>query len=264
MVGLRHPRLKNDKIVKNTYISFNILAIDYRLNMKYLKLSAVGTMVTCMAASMTACVSTDGVSVPVSFPAANQYKLKSAAHWQLIAEDVAAQTKQALLAQDQLQAPIYLEEPAQATPFEKNLLPMLRAGLLSQGLKVSTKYQEAALLKVQVNKVSHVATYRSGTLTLLGGGLLVLRDILEHDSTILTNAGGALAAIAADVAVTRYRPPPELELVLSVSVQKDGRYLATSNQIYYLLSEDLAMYQNPPPPVPTGRDFPVKGAGEMK
>lgn len=267
MFGLKHPRLKNDKVVKTTSISINILAIDYRLNMKYLKPSAVGTLVICAATAMTACVSTDGVSIPVSFPAASQYKLKSAAHWQLIAEDVAAQVKQSLMAQDKLQTPIFLEEPAQPTAFEKSLLPMLRAGLLSQGIKVSSVPQDAALLKIQVNKVSHVASYRAGTLTLLGGGLLVLRDIVEHNSTILTNAGGALAAITADVAMTRYRPPPELELVLSVSVQKDGRYLASSNQVYYLLSEDLTMYQNPPPlppPVPTSRDFPVKGTGDTK
>lgn len=266
-LGLKHARLKNDKIIINSYISLNILATDYRLNMKYLKLSAVGTLVVSMAVSLTACVSTDGVSVAVSFPAASQYKLKSAAHWQLIAEDVAGQMKQSLMTQDPLQAAIYLEEPAQPTAFEKSWLPMLRAGLLSQGLKVSARPQDAAVLKVQVSKVSHVASYRAGTLTLLGGGLLVLRDIVEHNSTILTNAGGALAAIAADVAMTRHRPPPELELILSVSVQKEGRYLATSNQIYYLLSEDLNMYQNlppPSPPPPTSRDFSVKGVGDAK
>jgi hypothetical protein len=261
---LNHPRLKNDKSAKITYISFNILAIDYRLNMKYLKLSAVGTLVIGMAASMTACVSTDGVSVPVSFPAASQYKLKSAAHWKLIAEDVAAQIKQPLVAQSQTTTPIYIEEPAQPTPFERNFSPMLRDALLSQGLKVSSQNKDAAILRVQLNKVSHVATYRTGTLTFLGGSLLVARDIITHDSSILTNAGGALVAISADMAMTHLRPPPDLEMVLAVSVQRDGQYLASSTQIYYLLSEDQYMYQNPPVPAPTSRDFPVKGTGENK
>jgi hypothetical protein len=84
--------------------------------MKYLKLSAVGTLVICAAASLTACVSTDGVSVPLSFPAAAQYKLKSAAHWKLIAEDVAGQIKQTLAAQSQTATPIFLEEPSKPTP----------------------------------------------------------------------------------------------------------------------------------------------------
>lgn len=215
----------------------------------------------CAAFSLSGCVSTDGVSVPVSFPAASQYKLKSAAHWQLIAEDVAGQMKQSLMAQNHLQAAIYLEEPAQPTAFERSLLPMLRAGLLSQGLKVSVRSQDAAVLKVQVSKVSHVASYRPGTLTLLGGGLLVLREIVQHHSPVLINAGGALAAITADVAMTRNNTPPDLELILSVSVQKEGQYLATSNQVYYLSSQDLDMYQNLPP---TGRIFPVNGPGESK
>ena len=257
-------RLKYGKFGKFTYKSFNILVIDYRLNMKYLKLSAVGTLVICSAASMTACVSTDGVSVPLSFPAASQYKLKSAAHWKLIAEDVAAQMKHTLSAQGQVATPIFLEEPQEPTPFERSFFPMLRDGLLAQGLKVSTQSKDAALLKVKLNKVSHVATYRTGTLTLLGGGLLVLRDIIAHESTILTNAGGALAAISADMAMTHLRPPPDLEMVLAVSVQKDSQFLASTTQIYYLLSEDQYMYQNPPVAAPTSRDFPVKGTGDSK
>lgn len=145
----------------------------------------------CAAFSLAGCVSTDGVSFPVSFPAASQYKLKSAAHWQLIAEDVAGQMKQSLMAQNHLQAAIYLEEPAQPTAFERSLLPMLRAGLLSQGLKVSVRSQDAAVLKVQVSKVSHVASYRPGTLTLLGGGLLVLREIVRHHSPVLIDRRAA-------------------------------------------------------------------------
>lgn len=228
--------------------------------MKLLKLCAIGTMVT----GLTACVSTDGVSTPVSFPAAPQYKLKAAAHWKLMAEDLARQIQQALSGQEKNHIPVYIEEPAQPTPFERNFLPMLRASLLAQGLQVSARQDEAAVLQVQVNKVSHVATYRAGTLTLLGGGLLVLRDIYTHDSSYLTNAGGALAAIAADIAMTNHRPPPDLELILSTNVQKDKRYLASTTQIYYLQSEDQWVYQHPPAPVPTGRDFTVKGAGERK
>ena len=112
-----------------------------------------------------------------------------------------------------------------------------------------------------------MATYRTGTLTFLGGSLLVIRDIITHDSTILTNAGGALAAISADMAMTHLRPPPDLEMVLAVSVQKDGQYLASNTQIYYLLSEDQYMYQNPPippTPAPSSRGFSVKGAGDTQ
>jgi hypothetical protein len=141
---------------------------------------------------------------------------------------------------------------------------MLRDGLLAQGLKVSAQSKDSGTLKVQLNKVSHVATYRTGTLTLLGGGLLVLRDIITHDSTILTNLGGALAAVSADMAVTHLRPPPDLEMVLAVSVEKNGQFLASNTQIYYLLSEDQYMYQHPPVQAPTSRDFPVKGTGDTK
>lgn len=225
--------------------------------MQFLK---IGAMVI-LGLSLSGCVSTDGVSTPVSFPSAPQYKLKSATHWKLMADDVASQIQQSLTTQDQRQTPIYLEPPLQTTPFEKNFLPMLRASLLSQGLIVKTQPQEAATLKVQVNQVSHVATYRSGTISLLGGGLLVLRDILVHDSTYLTKAGAAAVAVATDIAMTNHRPPPELELILSISLQKDHRFLTSSTQIYYLQSEDQLIYQLPPVPTPTGRPFTVTGSG---
>jgi hypothetical protein len=92
----------------------------------------------------------------------------------------------------------------------------------------------------------------------------VLRDIIAHESTILTNAGGALAAISADMAMTHLRPPPDLELVLAVSVQKDTQVLASTTQIYYLLSENPYIYKHPPLAAPTSRDFQVKGTGDSK
>jgi hypothetical protein len=103
--------------------------------------------------------------------------------------------------------------------------------------------------------------YKAGTLTILGGGLLVLRQIVQQNSSVLINAGGALAAITADAAMTRKSETPDLELILSVSVQKEGQYLATNNQVYYLFSKDLDVYQNLPP---NSRTFPVKGQGDSK
>lgn len=214
----------------------------------------------CLGTALTGCVSVDGVSKPASFPASPQYKLKSVAHWKLIAQDVAAQTAVSLRRRSSTNTPLYLRMPEQATPFERNFLPMLRSALLENGLKVTNQSEGAAELQIQVDRIAHAPAYRAGTLTLLGGGLLVLRDIVTHDSTYLTNAGGALAAIAADVAMTRHRPPPELELVLSVHVRHGNEYRVSQDHVYYLSSEDRYVYENPPVTAPTGRVFEVQGA----
>jgi hypothetical protein len=133
--------------------------------------------------------------------------------------------------------------------------------LISSNYAAADRLLTAAVKQELVSKVSHVASYQPGTLTLLGSGLLVLREIALYNSSAWLNAGGTLAAITADVVMTRQSTPPDLELILSVSVQKEGQYLATSNQVYYLFSQDLNMYQNLPP---TGRIFPVNGPGESK
>lgn len=210
---------------------------------------------------ITGCTSIDGVPAPMSFPAQTQYKLKAVAHWQLIAKDLAAQIKLGLEANGQIEQPIYVQIPAKASAFESNFLPLLRSELLKQNLKVNAQESGAATMKLLVDNVRHTPTYRAGTLTILGGGLLALRDASIHNARF-TNAGGAMAAIAADLAMSHHQAPPELELVLTLSLQDETRYIASLTQIYYLSSDDKQLYELAPLAPPIGRIFEVTGASK--
>lgn len=226
---------------------------------KNMRLSAVAWAL-CVCPFLFACTSVDGVSTPVSFPASPQYKLKSVAHWKLIAQDVAAQANSVMQSRGVSDKPIFLVLPESPTPFERNFMPMLRTAMLQEGLSVARQREGAAELQVQVDRIAHVPTYRAGTLTLLGGGLLVLRDMVTHDAR-LTNAAGAFAAVAADVAMTHHRPPPELELILSVNIHHGGQYWVSQSHVYYLSSEDRHVYEHAPVAPPSGRVFKVEGTG---
>lgn len=212
-----------------------------------------------LAFLLSGCTSVDGVSIPKSFPAEPQYKLKAVAHWQMIAKDVAAQLKLALEKKEKMNVPVYLTVPDAPSVFERNFLPMLRSALLQEGLAVSTQIEGASQLQIMVDRVRHAPTYRAGTLTILGAGLLVARDAVTYNSTYLTNPGGAALALAADIAMAQHQPPPELELVLSLSLKHQGQYLASLTQTYYLSSEDQSIYAVPALVPPTGRVFEVKG-----
>jgi hypothetical protein len=211
---------------------------------------------------LSACASVDGVSKPISFPSNSQYKLKSVAHWKLMAQDVASQAAARLKSNNQAGIPIYLRMPNEATTFEHNFLPFLRAALLNEGLTISSQPEGAADLQIQVDKVSHAAVHRAGTFALLGAGLMVVRDAVLHNAYHLTPEGGVAAGAAADLSMqTEYSAPPDLELTLTVSIQNAGQYLFAETDIYYLSSDDRWVYENPPKSLPNGRVFEVKGGG---
>ena len=209
-----------------------------------------------------ACTSIDGVSREARFPAATQYKVKSAAHWQLIAQDVAAHMAAAL--RDQPQVAVFLPDDPYGTVFSRVFTPMLRSALMARGAEVSTRPDGAAELKVAVEKVSHAPVYRAGTITVLGSGLLVLRDIVLHNSYNLVNAGAVVGVMGADMAVARHGPPPEFELVLSTSLQRASQLLAAKTDVYYLAADDVQVYEKRTGQPPTAREFPVVGAGAQR
>jgi hypothetical protein len=213
-----------------------------------------------MLSFLTACSSVDGVPNPVSFTSNPQYKLKSVTHWKLIAQDVASQVAEQITVEDKVRTPIFLKLPVEPTTFERNFMPMLRAALMKEGFIVSSQSQGAAELQIQVDKVAHAPVYRSGTLVLLGAGLLAMRDAAIHNAYQLTPGGGMAVAVLADQSMqTKYAAPPDLELTLNVSVTQAGQYIFAQTQVYYLASEDRMVYENLPQPVPQNRPFSVIG-----
>ena len=213
---------------------------------------------------LAGCTSIDGVPSVGTFPPGTLNKVKSVTHWKLIAQDVARQAALTLGRGGHTDTPLFLKMSDQPSLFERNFVPLLRSELMAQGLKVRQAPEGSAQLQVQIDRVSHAPVYRTGTLAILGVGLLALRDATLHNSYHLTNEGALAGFIATDQSMkTKYSAPPELELVLSVEVEQSGQYLVSQTQIYYLDSDDRALYEKPitpPEKNPKGKVFEVQGS----
>jgi hypothetical protein len=223
-----------------------------------------------VACVVLGCGSINGVPGAKSFAVPDQYILKSAAHWKLIADDVANHIASTLRAKELLSGfAIRVVEPDEPTSFSKVFVPMLQAALLQHHIELSADPNYPTQLKFKVDEVVHSPSYRKGTLTALGAGLLVLRDAWYYESFHLTNAGGLLGAVVADRYVASAMPLPQIELVLSTSVEHEQRVISAKTDIYYLSSDDASAYRPvvvvpEPKPLPTGREFPVVNSGGVK
>jgi hypothetical protein len=223
-----------------------------------------------IACALVGCGSINGVPADKSFSVPDQYILKSAAHWKLIADDVAHHVASTLRSKEMLSGiAVRVVEPDEPTNFSKVFIPMLQAALLQQQVVLSADPNHPTQLKLKVDEVVHSPSYRKGTLTALGAGLLVLRDAWYYESFHLTNAGGLLGAAVADLYAANAMPLPQIELVLSTAVEHEQLIISAKTDIYYLSSDDASAYRpaavvSEPKALPSGREFPVVNSGSLK
>ncbi|MBB3122218.1 hypothetical protein [Pseudoduganella violacea] len=183
------------------------------------------------------------VPVATNFPNTEQPKLQAAAHWDVIARHV-----QQTLSNDLKKAsprPFYVPEPkANASEFEQALTSHIITSLVNAGHTVSLTPAGALKVDLKVQAVTFAANrpqYRyRGEATALATGLWVLSDI---DPTV-----GAVGTVAALDTYSWFRAKfapgatPKTEVIVTVSVTDQYRYLARTSSAYYVADADAALY----------------------
>ena len=202
--------------------------------------------------ALTSCAIHDGRPRVGNFELVDQNKLKSASHWQLVAEDVASQIVQKVPAQ-----PVFIPSSNETT-FSKVFASQLKSSLLAKGYALSPTRAGALEISVTVDDVQHVTLnrYEPGTLTRLAAGLLVLREFTETARQVIGTAAGLLVVedIARTVQETEKRP--NTEVVLTTVASKDGAVLVHNTDVYYIDSVDTSLFTN------TSRQFKVIGGAK--
>lgn len=195
-----------------------------------------------------------------NFKQTDQNKFQSAAHWQVIANDSAAELIKTLPSGH---PPLYIKQTAEDSKFQKAFNQKLMQALLAKGYPVMKGLNTPGTLEVEV-KTDYVRWKDRpardpimGEMTTLAGGLWVLRNIGKH-----TSAGAAMmgAAVSADVyfAVnSKYAkgPRPKHELVVSTTVSSSDRFYANVTNVYYTTEKDFHNYATQLAPT----RLPVKG-----
>jgi hypothetical protein len=194
---------------------------------------------------MSACASYDGRPAQAFFDVEPEYKLKSAKHWRVVANDVGRNIRKAVKGPEtQVHVPIPTEP---SSIFNRVFASQLRSSLFDNSVVVTPYEAGAHSVQVTVDTVRHVTLpdYIPGSLSILAVGVKVLRESQRVGAPLSQDLGQAVVAGGTDAALT-YREDqkrPSLEVVLTTSITYQGRYVFHSTDTYYLDDVDACLFR---------------------
>ena len=194
-----------------------------------------------------------------NFPVSTQKVVRATSHWDILADDVAAQTVTAI----GINKIIFVATPNEQTDFNRAFHNLLITRMVNKGVPVSTEKSSSVEVQYETQVVTHNSerrAYKPGTITVLAAGLMVAYNV--HSWTRPSDSAVALlgAAGAADVfASTDAGNPTKTELVVTTSATEGGRYILRKTDIYYLEPEDVPLFMKIEKRETPVREFNVVG-----
>ncbi|OQY57510.1 MAG: hypothetical protein B6245_16670 [Desulfobacteraceae bacterium 4572_88] len=193
------------------------------------------------------------VPKPATYPISFQQKMQAAAHWEILARDVADQVIQFLEHQDTNLFSgygIYVEP--QLGVFGRAFTHMLTEHLVDAGIRVVRKRESCPVLRVETQLIKHKTARFDrpfpGAFTALAGGLFVLRHISWSTLAALSVPG---AAVIGDYGIGYRATLPHHEVLITTSMTDiDDRYLLYNADLYYVNDPDWWHYPNEDIPEP--------------
>ncbi|QXL83945.1 hypothetical protein [Comamonas sp. NLF-1-9] len=204
------------------------------------------------AASVVALTACETAPIPVAknFEYTSQYKVRSAGHWDLVARDVAAQTRAMLGSVGVADtSALHVVAPANPSPFDLGFRDFLITELVHDGAHVRVDPAAALAVSYSTQVVRHNSDrphFIPGAFTMLAGGLAAAYGLrLQHiDTKIVAGLG---LAVGLDYANSiNSGGPTNTELILTTTVTRDGQYLARKTDVYYLENVDLPLFAKQP------------------
>jgi hypothetical protein len=199
-----------------------------------------------------------------NFPVTKQAKLQAAYHWGVISDSI--EKRVVLELKKSPPRPVYINEPKEPSAFQRALAAQLTTSLVNDGYVVSRSPAGSLRVDLDVQTVTFTADrpqYRyHGDKTILAGGVWLLSEI---DAGALFNvAAGAGALDTYQWFNSQFAPgdTPKTEIIVTVSVSDQYRYLARSTSAYYVADTDRVLYGivDPKPEEPKiTRTFQVRG-----
>lgn len=199
-----------------------------------------------------------------NFPTTKQAKLQAAYHWGVISDNIekniVAQLKKGP------PRPVFLNEPKEPSAFQRALTTQLTTSLVNDGYVVSRSPAGSLKIDMDVQAVTFNANrpqYRyHGESAALATGVWVLSEI---EAPLLANVAvgaGAWDSYAWFNAQFAPGATPKTEIIVTVSVSDQFRYVARTTSAYYVADSDRVLYgiidPEPVDPAQT-RIFKVRG-----
>ncbi|WP_460483037.1 hypothetical protein [Comamonas humi] len=152
------------------------------------------------------------------YPQPQQYKVRAAGHWDLMANDVAAETL-ATLERNGLspKTPMHVALPQHPSAFDAAFRELLVTKLVQRGASVYDKGGQQLELNYDAQVVHHNVLHH-GDAQIGGGRSSGFGEALGSDYSASTAAGG----------------PAYTEVLLTSGVTRQGQYVARKSNIYYV------------------------------
>ena len=182
---------------------------------------------------------------PTNFPTEEQPHIQAASHWQLIAGDSA---RQLMAAMPEIH-PLHVVRGNGESLFEEAFTAQLVTELTRAGYPVMKSADRPGTLLVELSAQPVQFTEHrqrpaaAGELTLLAGGLWVLRNLYENASPGAAMMAGAVVVDTGRWFGSKYNATvPKTELIVTTSVSSHERYYAQTSSAYYTTQSDWGLY----------------------
>lgn len=185
-----------------------------------------------------------------NFPTTTQPKLQAAAHWTVIARDVARQLSIRMPGRE----PIHIRQAAAPSEFERAFTSQLITSLVGFGHPVMKQPEGAQIVDIDTQIVAFAPSrpqYRyAGAPTTLGANLWAIHEVALHASP----GAGTMLALASLDAERWFRAEfatgatPQTEIIITATVSDAQQYRVRHTSVYYAADHDIALYTPPPPP----------------
>lgn len=184
-----------------------------------------------------------------NFPTTKQPKLQAAAHWNVIAKDVAQHLSAYLKVKDA--PPLFVNEASNKTAFDRAFTNQLISALVAAGYAVTKLPSDALIVDVDIQVVRFSANrpqYRhTGLATALATGVWALHAAEATAGAVLVTGVASADAYTWFSSEFASGATPQTEIIITTSVSDLTRYVARSTNVYYLADSDSKLYINEPP-----------------
>ena len=200
-------------------------------------------------ATLAGCAYRSPIPLAENFELTVQPKVRSAGHWELVSNDVVAQTLSTL---DKTgMAPgtqLHVALPPNPSAFDLAFRDFLITKLVQSGAPVLQDPGQALNVTYNTQVVRHNSPrphFIPGQFTMIAAGLMAAYGLRhEHLDLQLLAALGA-TSLADYGASINSGGPTNTELILTTTVTRGGQYVARKTDVYYLENADTPLFMRP-------------------
>lgn len=216
--------------------------------MKFSKAVSLAVLAGAVA-TLAGCAYRSPIPLAENFELTSQPKVRSAGHWELVSNDVVAQTLGSL---DKAGAapgtPLYVALPPNPSSFDLAFRDFLITKMVQSGATVLQDPGQTLNVTYNTQIVRHNSPrphFIPGQFTMIAAGVMAAYGLRhEHLDAQLLGALG-LTALADYGASINSGGPTNTEMILTTTVTRGGQYVVRKTDVYYLENADTPLFMRP-------------------